>query len=90
MGESKKTITISNIGRIDFPQGVNSYIEHTEMLLYPTVKSPINCGICSFDDKMTVNFTKTITDTEVIKHFITSLAEKTGADVSVYSNMWGR
>ncbi len=89
MSENKKTITISNIGRIDFPDSMKPYIEHSELILYPTNNSPINCGVCSFEDKLTINFTSSITDTSIIKDFLTSLSLKIKSDITVYSNEWG-
>ncbi len=88
-GEVRKTITLSNLGRIDLPDDVKPYIEHTEVLVYPTEKSQINCGVCSFEDKLVISFTSAITDTSVIREFFTSLARRTSAGVSVYSNSWG-
>ncbi len=88
-GEAKKTITLSNLGRIDFPEGVKPYIEHTEVLVYPTEKSLINCGVCSFEDKLVISFTSAITDTAVIRSFFTSVVKRAEVNVSVYSNSWG-
>ncbi len=89
MGEVKKSITFSNVGRIDFPDDMKPYIEHAELLLYPTPKSPINCGLCSFEDKLSITFTKTILDTSVIREFFRSLGADTASDIAVYSNIWG-
>ncbi len=85
----KKTMSISNLGPISFPDGVKKYIEHTEIFLYPTAKKPINCGICSFEDKLSVNFTRNIKDSGLMKEFFSSIVKITGVSVSVYSNMWG-
>ncbi len=89
MGELTKSITISNIGRIDFPSGVKPYIEHSEILLYPTKKSPINCSVCSFEDKLSISFIKSIRECEMIRDFFISLMKKTGSEVEIYSNEWG-
>ncbi len=89
IGESKKTITISNIGQLDFPQGACKHIEHTELLLYPTQKSRINCGVCSFEDKLVVSFTSSVSDTAVIREFFISLVNFANLDITVYSNSWG-
>ncbi len=89
MGELKKTISISNIGRVDMPKDMKPYIEHMEVLVYPTVQSPINCGICSFEDKLAISFTRAITDVSIIKAFFTTLGAQMGVEVAVYSNDWG-
>ncbi len=88
-GEDKKTITISNIGKFDIPDGMKKYINHTEVLLYPTSKSPINCGVCSFEDNLTISFTSRITDLKIIKSFIKELSKQTNQTPIVYSNIWG-
>ncbi len=89
IGERKKTITISNIGKIDFPTGATHYIKHAELLLYPTQRSIVNCGVCSFEDKLVISFTSAVTDTLIIREFFTSIVKYAGIDVTVYSNSWG-
>lgn len=89
MGDLKKTITLSNVGVMDFPDDMKKYIETTEVLSYPTKKTPINCTICSFDDKLSINFIRSIKDASIIKSFFKGIILHTGAQVSVYSNMWG-
>ncbi len=88
MGEVKKTISVSNIGKIDFPSGLTPYIEHTEMIIYPTLKSPINCSVCSFNDKLSINFVRTIKEADIIREFFITLKEKINSDMIVYSNQW--
>ncbi len=87
--ENKKTMSISNIGKINFPTAVDKYIEHAEVFMYPTHKSPINCAICTVGDKMTVNFTKSIVDASVMRKFFTTLMAHMSDRVTVYSNCWG-
>ncbi len=90
LAESKKTTAISNIGQIEFPSGVKPYIKHTEVLLYPTTKSPLNCGVCSHEDTLSISFTKNITDISIIREFFITLAQRTGIDIALYSNNWGQ
>ncbi len=88
-GEYKKTISISNVGKFDVPDDIKPYIEHIEVMLYPTPKSPINCGVCSFEDKLVISFSRAITDVEVVKKFFVNISKKFGSEVAVYSNDWG-
>ncbi len=88
-GESVKTISVSNIGKIDFPDGIKPYVEHMEVLMYPTQKTPLNCGLCSFEDKLSINFIRSITDTSVIRRFFTTLTKRAETEVQLYSNGWG-
>ncbi len=89
MAELKKTMTISNVGATDFPAGVKAHILHAEILLYPTAKSPLGCAMCSFDERLTISFTRSITDNSVLRHFFALLQERTGVQPALYSNDWG-
>ncbi|WP_010096417.1 hypothetical protein [Ornithinibacillus scapharcae] len=88
-GELAKTLTLSNLGNIAIPPSMKDYIESMEVVLYPTKNSPINCGVCSINDHMTITFARSIVETEIIRAFFSQLTRLTGLDVKVYSNDWG-
>ncbi len=88
-GELAKTLTLTNLGSINLPDSMKSYIERMEVVLYPTKNSPINCGISSVNDQMTITFTRSIVESEIIKSFFNQLSRLTGLNVEVYSNNWG-
>lgn len=88
MGESKKTITISNLGKVSLPKELEVFLLHLECVLYPTAKSPLNCGIVSVGDRLTISFSQTIQETDVPREFFRLLAGE--MDVSVYDNDWGK
>lgn len=88
-GEMSKTMTLSNLGHIKIPDSIKPYIERMELVLYPTKNSPINCGICSLNDKLTITFARSVIETEIIKSFFSQLTRLTGLDIEVYSNDWG-
>ncbi len=88
-GESKKTITLTNVGIPNFPQGMNPYIEHVEAVLYPTKLSPINGAIASFNDTLSISFSLAINETDILRTFFTFLQEYTESPVSVYSTRKG-
>lgn len=90
MGEIKKSITLSNIGNISVPEKLASKVSLIEMVLYPTPKSPVNCGVCSVNDKLAISFSRTIIETDIIRYFLNYLSENDGLDTAVYSNEWGR
>jgi len=89
MGETKKTITVSNIGNISIPSGFSSKINLMEAILYPTPRSPVNCAICSANDKLAISFSRTIIEADIIKYFMNYLSENGGLAVDIYSNDWG-
>ncbi|MGL4483326.1 MAG: alcohol acetyltransferase [Anaerovoracaceae bacterium] len=86
--ETKKTMTISNFGNILIPSGMEKYIEYFESFLYPTKKSPISVSVLSVNDRLTINFAKTIIETEIIQDFFESLSKKENIVIRVYSNNW--
>lgn len=88
-GEMSKTMTLSNLGNVKLPVSMKYYIERMEVVLYPTKNSPINCGVCSLNDQLTITFARSIEETEIIKSFFSQLTRLTGLDVEVYSNDWG-
>jgi NRPS condensation-like uncharacterized protein len=88
-GEDKKTITLSNLGRILIPQDMYEYVQQFETVLYTTPKSPINCGVCSTNDRLVISFSRIIVETDIIQYFFSHLAEKEGVEVEIYSNDWG-
>lgn len=87
MSERKKTITLSNIGNITIPSGMEEYISHFEAIIYPTPKSPINCGVIAVNNRLTINFARTIKESDILSYFFRTLGEQ-GLDITVYSNNW--
>lgn len=89
-GENAKTITLSNLGNTKLPGSMCKYVRQMEAIIYPTRKSPINCGVCTVNDSLTVTFSRTIIDTGVIRSFFSFLALQSGLEIKVYSNKWGK
>ncbi len=89
-GESAKTITLSNLGNIRLPNSMSKYVNQTEAIIYPTNKSPINCGVCSVNDNLTVTFSRTILEANVIRSFFSFLAQNSDLEIKVYTNSWGK
>ena len=87
--EDVKTMTVSNVGRIDLPSDMLPYVDHAETVIYPTERSPINCCMCSVDGKLTVSFIRTVKETGLMRYFFGFLARETGEEVTVYTNDWG-
>ena len=87
--EDVKTMTVSNVGRLDLPKDMEPYVDRAEAIIYPTERSPVNCCMCSVNGKMTISFIKSIRDTGLIRFFFRFLAAETGEEVTVYTNQWG-
>lgn len=88
-GEDAKTITLSNIGHTKLPDSMSKYVAQMETIIYPTHKSPINCGVSSVNDNLTITFSRTILETEIIRSFFSFLVQHGGLDIKVYTNNWG-
>lgn len=88
-GEEAKTLTLTNLGKVDVPAGMASHIEAMETTMYPTAKSPINCAVSSINDRLTVTFARNIVESDVIMHFFRQLVRLSGLDVAVAGNDWG-
>lgn len=90
LGENTKTVTLSNIGIVDMPDTMKAHILGMEALLYPTKKSPINCGVITYGNQMTVSFINRNTDNAVIRRFFRLLSQNYELNVSVYANEWSQ
>lgn len=58
MGESNSCISISNLGQVTMPEEMNQYVEGIDFILTPKIKSLYNCGVVSYNNKMSVNFSR--------------------------------
>jgi NRPS condensation-like uncharacterized protein len=88
-GARSLSTVLSNLGIIELPESMYEHISHFESLIYPSTGVPINCGVCSVNDKLTISFARSIIENEVITYFFSYLAENEGIEFTVYSNDWG-
>lgn len=88
-GTKLQTASVSNMGVIDFPEEMQKFIDHIEIILYSSRKNPVNCGICSFNNNLTITFSRTIIEPSIIKNFVHYLSLIEDVDVKVSSNQWG-
>ncbi|MGG3505694.1 alcohol acetyltransferase [Paenibacillus lautus] len=88
-GEEAKTLTLTNLGRVEIPASMAAHIESMETTMYPTAKSPMNCAVSSINDQLTITFARNIVESDVIRHFFRQLASLSGLDIRIVSNDWG-
>lgn len=88
-GERAKTITVSNLGNVQVPESMRPYANSMDVVLYPTNKSPINCGTATINNKLTITFSRSIEDNEIIRTFFKEITRLTGLKITVSSNGWG-
>ena len=53
------------------------------------MKSPVNCGMCTFGDRLNISFARTIRESDMIFRFFKLIAEDSGLEPEIYSNDWG-
>lgn len=85
IGESKSSLTCSNLGRVELPEIMNSYIERFDFILGAQLYLHNNCGIISYKDRMTINFTRNIVEPKLEYEFFRYL-RKLGVHVKIESN----
>jgi NRPS condensation-like uncharacterized protein len=88
-GEEAKTLTLTNLGRVEIPASMAAHIESMETTMYPTAKSPMNCAVSSINDQLTITFARNIVESDVIRHFFRQLASLSELDIRIVSNDWG-
>jgi NRPS condensation-like uncharacterized protein len=85
VGESRFTSSLSNLGATVIPAGFEQFVERFDFLLGPSRVNTVNCGVISFNDRLSISFTSTIRETEVERAFFTRLVSL-GIPVQILSN----
>lgn len=76
------TTCLSNVGKIDFPEGVDKYIEEVNVL---TSTNSFQFTICSFKDKLSIGISSRYKNNNVIKNFCRYFSAQ-GLDVKINVN----
>lgn len=84
-GEKLVTTTLSNIGVVGVPESMKSDIKRFDFILGAPVLNAFSCAMCTFEDSMTISFTRVMEETDIERFFFRFLAKK-GLDVVVESN----
>ncbi len=85
VGERKSCLSLSNIGAVTLPQGMDGYIERFDFILGVQAAAPYNCGMLSYGDTIYINFIRNIKDAELERHFYAVL-KQVGLSATVESN----
>lgn len=86
VGNSKQTMIISNLGRIQLPETASEHIRNFNFMLNCGRKTPNNMGIISYGDTTVISFTRQIVRTEIEREFFSTLG-KAGLKVEIVSNL---
>jgi hypothetical protein len=87
-GTKVKTATVSNLGRIVFPESVAQWVDRAELIFYPSPDSPLNVGLCSVNGNLSISISRCIVEPGISKQFFRTLAKEDGLHVKIYSNEW--
>ncbi len=85
VGESRVTSTLSNLGGVTLPEAMRPYIDRFDILLGPGKTENVNAAVISFNNKLSISFTRTIQEPTVERAFFTFLVRE-GLPVEVESN----
>ncbi len=84
-GEKLFSTVISNVGVVDLPKSMQGYFDHFFLTLCTARKNAVECGLLSFQDTMTITFTRSIAEPHVERLFFRTLVQQ-GLHVMVESN----
>jgi NRPS condensation-like uncharacterized protein len=85
LGMKLNTMSLTNIGKIDFPESMEPYIVDVTAGVYSGKFNTLNCSIFSFKDKLKISFTRSIVETTIEREFFRHFTNL-GFDVEVESN----
>ena len=85
VGEKKSCLSLSNLGVVELPEEMKTYVARMDFILGVQAAAPYNCGCLSYGDKTYVNFIRNIRQAELERHFAQVLQEL-GIPVEVQSN----
>lgn len=86
LSDNVKTSTMTNLGVVKLPDSMVDLVSHFEFILYSAPPVNINCGICTFNNKIVISMSKSIVETDIIRYFFTYLSKNLNLDVFIYSN----
>lgn len=82
----RQTLIISNMGMVKFPGDMEREVDRLTFHVNISKKTPVNIGVVTFNDIMTISFTRMIVSTAFEKEFFTRLVEE-GVEISIMSNL---
>lgn len=84
-GEKLVTTTLSNLGVISLPDTMRDHVDRFDFILGAPEVNALSCAMCTFEDKMTVSFTRVMEETDIERFFFRTLSKK-GLDIVIESN----
>ena len=84
-GDRQASSILSNLGVQKLPPEMGRHVERMDFMLGPLSLNPVTCACLTYQDRLVVNFTRTIKEPTVERNFFRSLVEL-GIPVEVESN----
>lgn len=85
MGEDLCSGTLSNLGYVKLPEGMEEQVERIDFMLGTNPINKTGCSVCGYKDKLTISFGRISSNTDVERLFFTRLI-KMGIPVRVETN----
>ena len=87
IGDKLHTSSVSNLGIINFPKSMIPYVKNFYFDLCASYSATKNFGICSYNGKLNLSFSRSIIETGVEKIFFKTLSDQ-GVKIEINSNFW--
>lgn len=85
LGMKLNTMSLTNIGKIDFPESMDPFINDVTAGVYSGKFNTLNCSIISYKDRLKISFTRSIVETTIEREFFRHFTNL-GFDVEIESN----
>ncbi len=85
LGMKLNTMSLTNIGKIDFPESMQPYIYDVTAGVYSGKFNTLNCSIMSYQDRFKITFTRSIVETKIEREFFRHFTNL-GVEVEIESN----
>jgi len=85
VGDNLTTSSMSNLGLVRLPDVMEKYIDRMDFIMGPLRRNPVVMAAGTYKDKMYINFTRTIKETDVERDFFRFLVRQ-GIGVMIESN----
>lgn len=84
-GERVFSSVISNLGAVELPPALRDVVERFDFLLCTARRNAVECAVASYQDQLSITFTRSIAEPYVERAFFRTLVQK-GLHVRVESN----
>lgn len=88
-GSKLITANVSNLGIISLPEFMKEHVNRFEFVLHSGMPVSVNCGVCSYNDKLVLSLSRVIMESSIVKHFFCYLSNELDLKLDIYSNEWG-